>query len=214
MESRLACQEPLQAPDSLLLWCCLLFAPYPHARPLSELDEPEDGQGGSPTLQEPEVLRALQHPLLPTFHLPQLQAGDRGPQVQHLQERLLLPEEGGGLDLLCLPEDPVSAWPGLALGSREGAGPGPCLQPVASFGPPRPSRRRAPSPPRPKVQPVVSPSVARAPAKPRSPRPEVRSPPPKAQPRPPPKRKQQPKSSPQRGGPSRGGSPSRAPRFW
>ncbi|XP_049622401.1 myelin-associated oligodendrocyte basic protein isoform X1 [Suncus etruscus] len=78
----------------------------------------------------------------------------------------------------------------------------------------RPSRRRAPSPPRPKVQPVVSPSVARAPAKPRSPRPEVRSPPPKAQPRPPPKRKQQPKSSPQRGGPSRGGSPSRAPRFW
>nr|KAF6475238.1 myelin associated oligodendrocyte basic protein [Rousettus aegyptiacus] len=112
----------------------------------------------------------------------------------------------------------------------------PRLQPPASFGP-LSTRRRAPSPQRPKRQPAAPPAVVRAPAKPRSPprseprspprseprspprserqprpRPEVR--PPAAKQRPPPKSKQQPRSSPQRGpGTSRGGSPGKASRF-
>ncbi|EGV95067.1 Myelin-associated oligodendrocyte basic protein [Cricetulus griseus] len=104
-------------------------------------------------------------------------------------------------------------------------------QPPASFGPLCTSRR-ARSPQRPKHQPAASPVVVRAPpakpkspprpAKPRSPprterqprpRPEVRPPP--AKQKPPQKSKQPARSSPIRGpGASRGGSPTRAPRFW
>lgn len=116
----------------------------------------------------------------------------------------------------------------------------PRLQPPASFGPLCTSRR-ATSPQRPKHQPAASPVVVRAPpakpksplmpakprspprpAKPRSPsrterqprpRPEVRPPP--AKQKPPQKSKQPARSSPLRGpGTSRGGSPTRAPRFW
>ncbi|XP_076773922.1 myelin-associated oligodendrocyte basic protein isoform X1 [Arvicanthis niloticus] len=103
------------------------------------------------------------------------------------------------------------------------------------------SSRRATSPQRPKHQPAASPVVVRAPpakpkspprpakprspprpAKPRSPsrterqprpRPEVRPPP--AKQKPPQKSKQPASSSPLRGpGTSRGGSPTRAARFW
>ncbi|XP_005860473.1 PREDICTED: myelin-associated oligodendrocyte basic protein isoform X1 [Myotis brandtii] len=91
------------------------------------------------------------------------------------------------------------------------------------------TRRRAPSPQRPKIQPAAPPAVVRAPAKPRSPprseprspprserqprpRPEVRPPP--AKQRPPQKSKQPPRSSPIRGpGTSRGGSPIKASRL-
>lgn len=95
------------------------------------------------------------------------------------------------------------------------------LQPPASFGPLRTSRRTT-SPPKPKLQPAAPPAVVKAPAKPRSPprserqprpRPEVRPPP--AKQRPPQKAKPPPRSSPQRGpGTGRGGSPGKAPRFW
>ncbi|XP_031199936.1 myelin-associated oligodendrocyte basic protein isoform X1 [Mastomys coucha] len=127
---------------------------------------------------------------------------------------------------------------------RRVGGPGfpaiPRLQPPASFGPLCTSRR-ATSPQRPKHQPAASPVVVRAPpakpksplmpakprspprpAKPRSPsrterqprpRPEIRPPP--AKQKPPQKSKQPARSSPLRGpGTSRGGSPTRASRFW
>ncbi|KAM6170575.1 myelin-associated oligodendrocyte basic protein isoform 2-T2 [Rhynchocyon petersi] len=87
--------------------------------------------------------------------------------------------------------------------------------------------RRATSPQRPKLQPAAPPAVVKAPVKPRSPtrsptrperqprpRPEVRPPP--AKQRPPQKPKQQPpRGSPLRGpATSRGGSPTKASRFW
>ncbi|CAO2633188.1 Myelin-associated oligodendrocyte basic protein [Lemmus lemmus] len=106
-----------------------------------------------------------------------------------------------------------------------------CACQKTSFGPLCTSRR-ARSPQKPKLQPAASPVVVRAPpakpkspprpAKPRSPsrterqprpRPEVRPPPVKQ--KPPQKSKPPARSSPLRGpGTSRGGSPTRAPRFW
>ena len=55
-----------------------------------------------------EVQRALLYSLLFTFHV-SYQQQETVPrlQVQHLQELQLLPEEGEGLDLQCLPAGKV-----------------------------------------------------------------------------------------------------------
>jgi len=58
--------------------------------------------------QAAEVQRALLYSLLFTFHV-SYQQQETVPrlQVQHLQELQLLPEEGEGLDLQCLPAGKV-----------------------------------------------------------------------------------------------------------